>query len=128
MLAQMPEYIAMAKANQAWLAWRADNLGLAQELGHSAVELWQQLPPNHGSASTQWLARFPLIAVAIYQEKYAVAIDESRCIVDPSQQRLPEVLETSLEQAIRAWDTGKHAMARTLINKSIALARQARRL
>ena len=123
-LAQMPEYTAFAHANQAWLAWRDGKMDLSKELGLTAVELWQQLPPNHGSATCQWLARFPLIAVALHQEKFSVAIDETRLILDPSQQRLPEALEASLAEAVRAWETGRSAVARTILNESMALAHQ----
>jgi DNA-binding SARP family transcriptional activator/tetratricopeptide (TPR) repeat protein len=122
--AQMPEYIAMARANQAWLAWRADNLGLCQEFCRLAVENWHQLPPNHASAPFQWLARFLLIGVALYQEKYSWAIDEARLILDPSQQRLPQELESPLTQAAQCWEAGKHHTAQTLLHESIVLARQ----
>jgi DNA-binding SARP family transcriptional activator/DNA polymerase III delta prime subunit len=122
--AQMPEYIAIAQANQAWLAWHADNLGLCQEFGRLAVEMWQQLPPNHASAPFQWLARFPLIAVALYQENFSLAIDEAVVILDPNQQCLPEALETALIQAIAAWEAGKQHVAPTFLHESIVLARE----
>ncbi len=69
--AQMPEYVAMAKANQAWLAWRAGDLASVQELGQAALELWHQLPAGHASAPFQWLARWPLIAVALRTDQLA---------------------------------------------------------
>lgn len=123
--AQMPEYIAMAKANQAWLAWRAGNLELSKELGRQAIELWLQLPANHASAPYQWLARFPLIAVALQEKKISWCIDEAKLLLDPTQQRLPETLETCLTQAIQAWEAHQPRLTRTLIRHSIDLAQQA---
>lgn len=124
-LAQMPEYMAIAKSNQAWVAWRADNLDLSQELSLQAVELWKKLPAGHASAPFQWLGRFPLIAVALLQGKLSLAIEEARIILNPSQQRLPEALEASLAQAIQAWETDQHTEARTILNEAITLAQQA---
>jgi DNA-binding SARP family transcriptional activator len=124
-LAQMPEYIATAKANQAWLAWRANNLDVSQGLSLQAIDLWKQLPASHASAPFQWLARFPLIAVALFQEKFSLAIEEARVILDAGQQRLPETLEASLTQAVQAWEAHQPMVARTLLNDSMALAQQA---
>jgi DNA-binding SARP family transcriptional activator len=126
--AQMPEYIAIAQANRAWLAWRADNLGLCREFGHLAVEMWQQLPPNHASAPFQWLARFPLIAVALYQENLSAAIDEAGVILYPNQQCLPEALEAALLQAVGAWEAGKPHVAQKYLHESLVLAREMRYL
>jgi tetratricopeptide (TPR) repeat protein len=126
--AHMPEYIAMANANQAWLAWRAGDLALAQELGQAALELWQQLPPGHASAPFQWLARWPLIAASLREERLAQAIDYARALLDPGQQRVPDALIASLEQAIQAWDGGAPESARAQLHQSMALAQQMRYL
>ncbi len=126
--AQMPEYIAMAKANQAWLAWRAGDLAPVQELGQAALELWHQLPAGHASAPFQWLARWPLIAVALRTDQLALAVDHMRALLDPGQQRVPDELAASLEQVIQAWDGGAPESANTLLHQSLALAQQMRYL
>ena len=123
-VAHMPEYVGIAKANQAWLAQRAGDRGLAQELGDAALELWHQLPAGHASAPFQWLARWPLIAVALREEQVSLAIDNARALLDPGQQRLPNALAASLEQAIQAWDGGTPESACALLRQSLALAQQ----
>ncbi len=122
--AHMPEYVAMAKANQAWLAWRAGDLGSAQELAQTALELWHQLPSGHASAPFQWLALWPLIAVALREEQHLPAVGHARALLDPLQQRLPDALSASLEQAILAWESGAPEVARALLHQSLALAQQ----
>jgi hypothetical protein len=123
-LAHMPEYIAMAKANQAWVAWRVDNIVLSQELSNAALKLWHQLPSGHASAPFQWLAYFPLIAVSLQQDKVILAVDGARALLDPILQRLPDTLVTILELAIQAWDRNESESARALLHQSIALAQQ----
>jgi eukaryotic-like serine/threonine-protein kinase len=54
----MLEYIAVARANQAWLAWRQGDLGEAEREGSAALEELGSLPipyPFH------WLALWPLL-------------------------------------------------------------------
>ena len=124
----MPEYIATAKANQSWLAWRADDLNAVQELAHAALDGWHQLPAGHAAAPFQWLARWPLIAVALHKEQIALAVDHARALLDPSQQPPPDALAASLEQAIEAWDSGAAEATRTLLQQSMTLAQELRYL
>jgi hypothetical protein len=123
-MASMPEYIGTAKANQAWAAWRSGDLNLTQELGHAALESWHQLPASHASALIQWLALLPLIAVALDEQQLSVAVDYARVLLDPTQQRLPDALTASLEQAIRDWDTGAPESANTRFCQCVKLAQE----
>lgn len=122
--AQMPEYVAMAKANQAWLAWRENDPLQTAELAHAALETWGQLPPGHASAPFQWLANWPLIAVARAGGDIARALERVKALLDPSQQRLPEALEEGLKKAIQAWEGDMLEQARNLLSQSLALAEQ----
>ena len=89
-----------------------------QELGRAALEFWRQLPAGHGSAPFQWLALWPLIAVALHEEQLALAVDYARALLDPGQQRLPDALAASLEQVLQAWDGGAPEVARTRCSTS----------
>jgi DNA-binding SARP family transcriptional activator len=124
----MPQYIGTAKANQSWLAWRAGDLNAAQELAHSALDFWHQLPAGHASAPFQWLARWPLIVVTLHEEQIALAVDHARALLDPRQQPPPDALAASLEQTIQAWDNGALESARALLQQSMTLAQELRYL
>jgi DNA-binding SARP family transcriptional activator/tetratricopeptide (TPR) repeat protein len=126
--AHMPEYMAMATANLAWAAWRAGDLAPAKALGHAALELWSQLPLGLTSAPFLWLALWPLIAVALHDDKLSAAMDYARTLLDPALYRLPEALTASLEHAIGAWDGGAPQSARALLQQSVTLAQQLRYL
>ena len=122
--AHMPEYVAIAKANQAWLAWLASDVAQTQELAHAALALWQQLPSGHASAPFQWLALWPLIASALQAEQLSLAIDAVRTLLAPTQQRVPDALIPNLERAVRSWDEGAPQAARGELMQALALAQQ----
>lgn len=122
-LAHMPEYMAMAKANQAWIAWQ-DDPHTSQRLADQALEFWRQLPSGHASAPFQWLARWPLIAIAVHQNQIPSAIQHVRALLDPSQQRLPTELVSCLEQVIQVWDEGNLDSVHTLLKQSMMMAQQ----
>jgi tetratricopeptide (TPR) repeat protein len=126
--AHMPEYIAIAKANQAWAAWHVGDLIQTQELGRAALELWRQLPVGHASAPFQWLALWPLIARALRDGELSLAVDHARALLDPTQQRVPDALSASLERATQAWESGAPESARAVLHQSLALAQQMRYL
>jgi tetratricopeptide (TPR) repeat protein len=126
--ARMPEYVATARANQGWIAWRAGDMDSARELARAALELWRQLPSGHASAPFQWLALWPLVAVALRKEETVPAVDYARALLDPGQQRLPDALSAVLEQAVDAWESGALQAARTLLHRSVALAQEMRYL
>ncbi len=118
---QLPEYIAMAKANLAWAAWREGNLLEAQTNGLAALELWRPLQvvyPFH------WTALWPLICVALTQDRLAEAVNHAHLLLDSQQQPLPDALKGVVEALIRAWDSGEFEMGRTLLQRTTVLAQQ----
>lgn len=122
--AHMPEYSALAKANQAWLAWRQRDYAAVRDHGAAALALWQQLPATHASAPFQWTALWPLLAVALHEEELVTAVDYGRVLLDPLQQQLPNSLTITLSQALQVWDDGAHAVVLPLLQQAIALAQQ----
>jgi tetratricopeptide (TPR) repeat protein len=120
-LVQNPAYIGAAKANLAWVAWKNAELTEALEKGKAAVEPWQQ---SETGFMFQWLARFPLIAVALDRNRTPDAVEYARGLLEPAQQALPGTLEASLEGAIEAWERGEPEAARTHFDRAIELAQE----
>lgn len=119
--ADMPDYIAAAKANEAWLSWRTGNLALAKEKGQVALTTWQSSPfawPFH------WLALWPLIAVALTQDDVTSAVEAAHALLGPSQLPVPDDLATLLEQVILAWDSGEPDLAPSLLQEALTLAQR----
>lgn len=110
-------YIGVAKANLSWLSHRKGNLGHALRVGVLALEQWRAL-----AYPLEWLARWPLLSVHFSQDQVSRAVDEARAMLVPAQQRLADVVEVLLEEAVQAWDQGKQASAGERLRRAINLA------
>lgn len=104
----------------AWLAWRDGNLSDAETYGRESIEEKQQQDVNAFS----WVGIWPLLGIALKQEKIADAISYIRLLLAPAQQPPPDNLKTMLETAIQAWDTDKHEEVEYLLSQIVPLAEQ----
>jgi tetratricopeptide (TPR) repeat protein len=115
-----PEYTAMAQANQAWVAWREGDLPEAQAKAQAALPVLQQ-----GSlAFAQWAARWPLIGVALAEDRLREAIDHARGLLDPAVQPLPDSLAAALQDAIQLYESGEPVRVRACFHRAAELARE----
>jgi tetratricopeptide (TPR) repeat protein len=112
-------YIAVAKANLAWLAWHEGNLVEVEKNGLAALELWKQTSLVY---PFQWMALWSLIGVALAQNRRSKAIEYAASLVDPTQQLLPDTLTAEIEGAIEAWNAGKLKTVDAHLNQAIELA------
>ena len=117
---QMHDYIGAAHGNLAWLAWRAGDLHVVHSHGQAALEAWRKLPAGYICA---WTARWPLIGAALAEGDTAGAVEHARTLLDERQQRPPRSIETALEAAVQAAQSGDLAAARALLEAAHAPAR-----
>ncbi len=122
--ARMVEYTGMAQANMAWLAWREGDLERAEACGRAALELWRQLPASHSSCAFQWTALWPLIDLALEQNRTAEASEYALALLDSTQQRLPADLEVVVGSASSAFEEGDAESARMHLAQAISLAKE----
>jgi len=94
---QMVEYIAMAKANLAWVAWKDGRLQDVEELGEEALALWHGMEDPLGS---DWIALWPLIAVASEHDNFSKAIDSMRGLLAEGQYPLADAVMADCRAAI----------------------------
>jgi hypothetical protein len=120
--AQLPEYIGMAKANLAWVAWQEKDIAEAEANGRAALDIWQQLHPYH--CSFKWMALWPLIGVALAQNQVPETVDYARALLDPGQKRLPDTLTGVLENVIKSWEGDELETGRTYLAQAIELAQE----
>ncbi|NJD59724.1 MAG: 6-hydroxy-D-nicotine oxidase [Anaerolineae bacterium] len=119
--AHMPDYIAAAKGNLAWVAWRKQDLDLARELCLDAVQVWQQSPMQY---PFQWQALWTLIGVTSELGNWDEAWFYVSKLIEPTQQLLPEEINMSLEATIEAKTQGNEILARSHLECTITAARQ----
>jgi tetratricopeptide (TPR) repeat protein len=118
-LLHWPEYVAMARANLAWVAWRQGNLSEAQATARAALEEWKALQFDY---PFHWTALWPLISIALAQDQLAAAIDYARALLAPQQLLLPDALRAIVEAATQAWDSGRLEAAYAHLQQAAALA------
>jgi tetratricopeptide (TPR) repeat protein len=124
-VANLPEYIAAARANQAWLAWRRGHLDGVQTHGQAALALWAGLSFKYGF---EWLALWPLLAAALNRDQLGEAVDAACRLLHPSQQRLPDDLTAALQAASEALGAGQIPQVRDHLESAIGLARSSGQL
>ncbi len=102
----------------AWIAWREGDLAEAETAGHRSVDRGQQQVNPF-----QWTGLWPLLGVALAQEKIAEAVDDVRMLLDPTQQPPPEPLAALLAAALQAWEADRQEEAHMLLQQAVPLAR-----
>jgi class 3 adenylate cyclase/tetratricopeptide (TPR) repeat protein len=117
--AAYPEYVAAARATQAWVAWREDR---PEDVVNLATEALGQWGTTVVSYSWYWLCLWPLIAVHLSSGQVAKAVEASRQMLVPPQQRLPDELESLLEWAGAAWDDNGLSLAAEKLAEALGLA------
>ena len=101
--ASYPEYVAAAKAAQAWVAWQDERPEDVVALASEALDIWGTTVVSY---SWYWLCLWPLISVRRAANQVAEAVEGARQFLVPPQQRLPDELEAAVQAAIDAWERG----------------------
>jgi tetratricopeptide (TPR) repeat protein len=122
--AGMPEYIALAHANGAWVAWRGGNWAGVREHGRKAVEIWSQFPIGHASTVARWTALMPLIALGVHERELAGAVAHAQTLLNPYLHKLPDVVTHALEASIEAWQAGHARRTLEALKHMLQLAEQ----
>lgn len=90
-----PIYQGIALANLAWLAYHQGDLEKVEKLAENALQLW-----GYGDYPFEWLADFPLAATQMKRGDTLRAQERLAATLRPTQQRLPNDLDTCLNKAI----------------------------
>jgi eukaryotic-like serine/threonine-protein kinase len=119
--AHMPDYVAAAKGNQAWLAWRNQNISLTMQSGLEAFEIWKKSPLMY---PFQWMALWPLVAASLMTDANDKAWSYTRLMIEPTQQQLPNELNAALETAVIAKTNNQEELARSHLDRAMSMARE----
>lgn len=119
--AKLPEYEAIALANQAWVAWRTGDHERVVQAGRAALEAWQSLPIRYWY---DWMALWPMAAVAAGRGEWDDAVSHLRSMLAAGQQPLPEPLRDAAAETIEAWDEGRADEGRRRLDIAFGMARE----
>ena len=100
---EIPACTGMARANEAWLAWRSGNAAGARRQAEAALRIWAGISPVY---PFQWAARWPLLAAALAEGAVDQAVEHARAMLDPEQQPLPDEVARELALAVDLWESG----------------------
>lgn len=92
---QLTEYTGALLANRSWAALREERLEEARELAESALIAWRTVRVS--TYPMQWLALFPLLALAVHGSRVDEAVGLARALLEEQQQRLPDELSRMLD-------------------------------
>jgi class 3 adenylate cyclase/tetratricopeptide (TPR) repeat protein len=117
--ASLPEYEATAIANRAWVAWRSGDKETATADAQAALHMWEGLPVRY---IFDWMALWPLIAVALGSQQIEQAADYARRMLPPPQQLLQQPARALAEDAVHARDAGQLARTEELLRRAVRAA------
>ena len=118
-VARYPAYVAAGKATLAWVAWKDQRFEDVVPLATEALEVWGTVGITY---PFKWPCLWPLISVHLASGQIADAVDASRQLLMPPQQRLPDELESVLEAAGASWDRGEYQLAKNNLTAALELA------
>lgn len=100
---EIPACTGMARANEAWLAWRSGDAPGARRQAEAALRVWAGISPVY---PFQWAARWPLLAAALAEGAVDQAVEHARAMLGPEQQPLPDEVARELALAVDLWESG----------------------
>jgi tetratricopeptide (TPR) repeat protein len=116
---QMADYAAAAEANLAWVAWKEGQLDEAAALCHSALARWAPLALVF---PFQWMARWPLLAMALGQGEPGAARVHARALLEPRQQQLPATAQEELERSLEDGGHDRWEESAARLHRALELA------
>ncbi len=87
----MLDYVGVAEANLAWVAWHDGDCAATDAHARAAIDAWNRLPANFRYPLT-WMARLPLIAALVNAAQFSEGLDEARALLADKQALLPDPL------------------------------------
>ena len=119
----MVEYVAMAKASLAWVAWREKNEVEAERLAREALESWHGMEDPYGM---DWMALWPLIAMAFAGKDIEVAVELATGLLKDNQHPPPEKLSAVVRKTCEQWQNGVQEGAASDLARAIKIAEELR--
>jgi len=113
-----PEYIAVARANSAWLLYHHGLCQEALEESMQVEEIWRST-----RYPFTWLGHWVLLASALKEQQVGDAITGARSLLN-CLDKPPEEISLLLESAVAAGEAGNNNRASSTLRRAVELAVQ----
>ncbi len=118
--AKLRDYVATARANEAWLAVADGDFVAAEERAREALTLWRGMTLVF---PMQWLANLPLAEVLVAAGRIDEAVDCAAALIEPSQLRMPDDVTVALAAAGDRFREGDSDAARSHLEDALEVLR-----
>ncbi len=119
--AHMPDYLATAKANLAWIALRRGDLVSAKHLAIEALAIWHDSPMVY---PFQWLALWTLIEVALNRGDEKEVWDYLSVLIAETQQQPQQAVDDLLQESAKHQMRGYGSEAISSLKKAVSIAKE----
>jgi len=111
---------AWANSCLVWLAWQDQEPSKVAVLAEGTEDLLRTAVG--GFMFWKWVYLWPVVAMHLGEGKVAKAVAAGLQMLEPSQQRLPDELESLLESAVAAWTSEKANLAGRELARALEVA------
>jgi DNA-binding SARP family transcriptional activator len=115
-------YVACARANLGWVAWKRNDFQQAKALSLQALEGWGVFYP------LRWFGLWTLIDLALRSLQFDEGLGYARQLKAPGQQIFAQAGDDLLASAIAAAEAGDRAKSETLLTAAVDWAKENRYL
>jgi class 3 adenylate cyclase/tetratricopeptide (TPR) repeat protein len=113
-------YQGTALGSLAWVEFHKDNDEGARTYSQEALTIQKKAP-----SSLPWfMVLGPALALEIEAKNWSDAIQHVKMLLQPSQQKMPDELQSTLEQAIAYWEAGDQESTEAMFGKSIEMMKK----
>ncbi len=112
-------YQAAALGSLGWVEFHTGNEPKAEEYLQQALALQEKIP-----TPLRFVVSGPAMAMELKRENFASAVIHVNSLLHPSQQKMPDELQSMLEEAVIKWEAGDAKAAESLLEKSLRFMRE----
>ena len=118
--AGLDEYVAMALATDAWIAFRDNDLAMTIARSREALDTWASVPNRY---PFDWMAALPAVAASLARGDQEASVRFAEATLADDQQPLADQLDESLRIAVAKHARGDREGAVKSLGRAITIAR-----
>lgn len=114
-------YKIYAMGSLGWVHLHAGDEERARAYLEEALDL-----PQPYVGPLEFFVRGPALALEVKNKNWELAVNHIKVLLQPNQQRLPDEVQSTLEQSVSCWEAGDAVATEAMLMKGIELMKQMR--